>query len=284
MNLLMHVRKITILLAYMLQMTLIGADFNIMSWNIRRQGHENISDHAWFRRMQYVIDCIVQQKPAVFGLQEPVIEQVNDIAIQLPNYKWVGKGRGSAWFGMAKNEFNPIFYDATRVDLIEYGTFQINHPSLFKRKNQGLIPRICTWALFIDKETRVEFYVFNTHLDNKYHEARKNGLQAIVNEIKKIVPAGAAFFLMGDFNTEITDDIAPILAQIKLVHGQDVARTRSLAKVTHTSWRSGRSEYIDHIYLHMGLQRLRVKKYSVLQPNYPLEPSDHNPIVMTVKF
>lgn len=284
MNVCMHVRKITILLIYMIQMTLIGTELHIMTWNIRRQGHEKVPEHLWFRRMPYVADCIVKNKPTIVGLQESVIEQINDIAPLLPTYKWIGKGRGSAWFGLAKNEYNPIFYDPSHVELLDHSTFQLNSPSLFRRKKEGLIPRICTWAKFLDKSSKVEFYVFNTHLDNNYHEARKNGLNAVLQEIKKRVPAGALYFLMGDFNTEITEDIAKIITHAQMVHGQDLAKKRSLAKVTHTSWRSGRSEYIDHIFVHLGNRPIQIKKYTVVQPDYPIEPSDHNPITMNVQL
>ena len=66
------------------------------------------------------------------GLQEATIDQIKDLEHSLGNgrYAWFGIGRGAEWLGIAENEYNPIFYNPKKFELITSGTFFLN-PSGF---------------------------------------------------------------------------------------------------------------------------------------------------------
>lgn len=280
----LYIRKMSILFLYLLQLQLTASTFSIISYNIRRKGPENLPARLWERRLPSIAHCINTELPGILGLQEALPEQINDLVTACPDYAYFGTGRGSTWFGWGKNEHNPIFYKKSQFTLLAQGTFHINSPSLVKRKQKGLLPRICTWGHFKENKTGKTFYVYNTHLDNKYHKARINELRIIINDIEQRVPNNVPVFLMGDFNSDQTEEITQLVHRVHLKNTRTHALVKKGSSITHTSWGSGRSCYIDHIFARTGLSGLSINRHEVIQNTYPIEPSDHYPVKIEISL
>lgn len=276
--------SLVVLICLMSYSLLCNSPITITSFNIRREGPEKIEGRLWKHRKDAVVSEIASNNPDILCLQEPVKRQITYLAGKLQNYSWVGKGRGASWAGKGKNEYNPIFYKKDLLELINKGTFHINSYSFIRRKTEGRLPRICTWALFKLKSTGRTFYVFNTHLDNEYDLARKNGLKKVVHAIKARVPKDATVFLTGDFNANISSDYQALLNEVHLVNTKTLARKKTGPDITHESWSGGKPCIVDHILARAGSAPLVVKSYEVGMPNKKSPVSDHVPVSVSVLF
>ncbi len=221
-------------------------------------------------------------QPDIIGLQEPIKRQIEDLASGLEDYKSFGQSRGSkrkrlslwnrigAFFGT--NEYCPIFY-SKRLRLVEYGTFSIN--SGYMPNQTGWLSRICTWGLFEDIQSGKKFYVYNTHLDNMYKEARINGIKNVLKDIKnrtskKTYPV----VLMGDFNAEYAE-LKDRVEKVGFIHAKKKAESSSGPLHTNTGWKNDKLKIIDYILLKDC--DWCVKEYVVFET--PGEyPSDHLPV------
>lgn len=257
----------------------------IMTYNIRRKGSEPDPKYAWENRLPLVVGLIKKITPTILGLQEVTKEQFDDLKAELKKYESFGQGRGSSWFGWGTDEHTPIFYNKKRVELLEQGTFPLNQDDGYwapwKRQSTGLLPRIATWARFKDLQSDKEFYVYNTHLDNMYDEARLNQQNVICQQIidKTRLEQQTPIIVMGDFNAEFHSmtGFAKANSNCASVLGpQD----------TRTGWEDGALKEIDHILLSVAhLSSWEVQKYVVAQKGKE-EPyaSDHRPVYMDIKF
>ena len=119
----------------------------------------------------------------------------------------IGESRGSSWWGLATDEATTIAFKKDLFELQDYGTFSVN-PEFnswawmpWYRAQTGLLPRVCTWVRLKDKRTNKEFYVYNTHLDHMYAQARELAMQKIMKDIEQRA-AGYPVIMMGDFNRQ----------------------------------------------------------------------------------
>jgi endonuclease/exonuclease/phosphatase family metal-dependent hydrolase len=256
----------------------------IATYNIRRQGKEKLRSRKWKKRLPTVIQTIKAIQPDIIGFQEPIKQQVADLAVQLKNYAWFGSGRGKSYLGFGTDEYNPIFYNKKRFILRKKGTFRINCKSLFKRHTQGLLPRICTWGIFEVKETGEKIYVYNTHLDHKFSSARCNQLKNIITMMKQHnVKNGNNIVLLGDFNTELDGKVRPILDEMKLHNTKELAKKRKGPEITSPGWDNKDPRCIDHILANKDKKQTKVNQHVVLQQTKQ-QSSDHYPVFVDLCF
>lgn len=257
----------------------------IMTFNIRCGVREKASKNLWQNRRARVIELIESLHPDIMGLQEPTIEQMNDLEKAL-KLSWFGANRGSSWFGLAPDEYNPIFYNNERLELLESGTFSINPCTkmeyLWDRKKYGLLPRICTWGKFKDRATQQEFFVFNTHLDHLYAEAQRHGLETILKFIDE-KPANIPLIFMGDFNTEITPDLQTSTLK-NFINTSTIAREKAGPEETRTGWYFEELKKIDHILVRKGTSIEVLQQQTIVEPDKDTLPSDHRPVIDDLIF
>ncbi len=171
-------------------------DLKTISFNIRFD-NEADSLNKWAFRKSSVIDFIEYESPDFLGLQEALINQINDIEEELDNYQWVGVGRDD---GKLKGEFSPIFYFKERWSLFDSDTFWLSDtPDSISKSWDAALPRICTWGKFYDKVLTDTIFVFNTHYDHVGTNARLNSSKLILKRIDQL-SAFQNTILMGDFN------------------------------------------------------------------------------------
>ena len=178
------------------QMPNTGLNLNIMSFNIRRGTAPDGRNH-WIFRRDLVNEVLKHYHPDVLGLQEAVDFQISEIRAMLPGYEMV-KIINS---GDSKVLHNAIFYNAARFFLSEEGTFWYSDTpdNPWSRGWGNIMPRTCTWARLVEKESQQTFYFYNTHLDHLSQRSRKKSVILLTRRIHaRSYPD--AFVLTGDFN------------------------------------------------------------------------------------
>ena len=186
-------------------------NLKIMSYNVCVS---NSGENIWSERRDGGIEMIRKYKPDVFGMQECTLYQLEFFAEQLKadNYKYVAVSRDTGTEDH-NGERTALWYNAGRFDLLESGTFWLAEKS---NNEFALTPaigwdaeyrRTCTWAILRDKDSQVEFAVYNTHLEYKNlssatrgGRAREEGLKLMVEHMKGKMRPNRAVFFLGDMN------------------------------------------------------------------------------------
>lgn len=86
---------------------LMAQNIDVISYNIRFNNPAD-GENAWPKRSEQLIALLQFHQPDIFGLQEALIGQIEDIQKKMPKMKRVGVGRDD---GKTKGEFSPIFYN-----------------------------------------------------------------------------------------------------------------------------------------------------------------------------
>src|SRR5688572_18434730 len=125
---------------------------NVMTFNIR---YNNPGDslNAWPHRVDKVSSQILFHEAHIVGVQEAMHDQMQDLDRALLKYKYVGVGRED---GKEKGEYSAIFYDTTRLQVLQTQTFWLSEtPQVVGSKGwDAALARIVTWAKFRDKKTK----------------------------------------------------------------------------------------------------------------------------------
>lgn len=170
-----------------------------MSFNMKRN-YFSFGKNSWEKRAALVAQVIRQNSPDIMGTQELTTVSLSDMQRLLPEYSYVGQGRGGGMSG----EFSAIFYRSDRFTLLQDETFWLSqtpeHPS---RAWLALFPRICTTCrLRATDDSGTVLQIYNTHLDHISYFARVNGLKLIIEHIlqHQQKDGKVPVVLMGDFN------------------------------------------------------------------------------------
>ena len=227
-----------------------GSFLGLMTYNVRYD-NPNDGDDSWQYRRGEVVKFLGKVSPSIFGLQEALDHQVNDVKEGLPNCEHVGVGRDGGKHG----EYNPIFFNTKQMKLLDSCTFWLSDtPDVVGSRFEGAsLPRICTWGRFrgLDSEYSdlgefINFYVFNTHLDHQHRSIRKKQACVILNFMQSNIPEGVPAVLMGDFNAEKSEDcISEVSAVLK-----DASQPASVIRgaSTFTDFDGKSHENIDYMF------------------------------------
>lgn len=258
-----------------------SSELKVMSYNIRMDNSGD-GENAWPNRKEATIEMIKDLQPDVFGVQEAFSHQVAYVTEQLPVYHNVGVGRED---GVLEGEMMSIFWNTEAIDMIEWGTYWLSEtPDVPSMGWDAACYRTATWALMKDKRNGKHFYFVNTHLDHVGVEARKNGLQLVVDRIGAMNPEGYPMVLTGDFNMT-PDDEALVDLDKQMTSTRTIAeKTDDLS--TFNGW--GDPEIpehflIDYIYV-KGFKS--VPEYATIVKQYAGKPyvSDHYPIISILEY
>ncbi|MTI19827.1 endonuclease/exonuclease/phosphatase family protein, partial [Fulvivirga sp. RKSG066] len=180
--------------------------FDVMTYNIKYDDKKD-SINGWSARKADVIGLINYHDPELFGTQEGLKNQLDDIKSGLEGYAYIGIGRDG---GVGQGEYSAIFYDQQVFELKDSGTFWLSeNPHQPGKSWDAAFPRICTWGRFAYKATGQIILYFNTHFDHVGVTARAESAKLILQAIKKQKEESDAtkIILTGDFN--FTPDAAP---------------------------------------------------------------------------
>ncbi|WP_456379187.1 endonuclease/exonuclease/phosphatase family protein [Lutibacter sp.] len=251
----------------------------IISYNIR---YANTSDkeNNWDNRKNKIVKLLKDYNPAIFGIQEGLKNQVNYINSSLTSYKYIGVGRD----GTDKGEFSAIFYDTSKFNLKESGTFWLSEtPDTVSIGWDANLKRICTYGFFEIKTTKEKIAVFNTHFDHIGKTARENSATLILAKINQLNTNNYPVILMGDFN--VTPKEKPIqILKTYLNEASEISETTLIGpKGTFNGFSSNRvTKKIDYFFT----KNVKILSNTHINDllNNSKHISDHLPIMITLKY
>ena len=257
------------------------AAVRVMSFNIRYNTPDDGED-AWPNRKDMVAGVIQFHRADFAGLQEALLEQIEDLETRLPDYEWFGVGRAD---GITEGEYTPIFYRPDRFELIEYDTFWLSEtPEMPGSKSwDAAIERIATWGIFRDLRTDNRFVLLNTHFDHIGQEARQESAELILSRLDSI-SSELPTIVTGDFNT--TPDTEPYRILTTSDSGlRDAFGATEYPHYGPTSTWSGfegvtSDRRIDYVFVSDGVDVLR---HGILSETVNGRfPSDHLPVLAEI--
>lgn len=169
----------------------------VVTFNVR-YNTLNDSINAWPNRASMVFGFIREEKPDIFGMQEVLLNQYEELDSALNEYASVGVGRSD---GAKGGEMNPVFYLKERFDMARTKTFWLSDtPEIAGSQAWGAsLPRIVTWMELVDKATHEHLFIFNTHFAHDSDSARIMSSGLLLAKADSIA-SEFPFIITGDFN------------------------------------------------------------------------------------
>ena len=304
-----NLKKLCLLATFiLLSSPILAQEMLVGTYNIRNKNDgDSIRGEVWGKRRQVICDQVNFMSPAIFGTQEVLHGQLQDLLHGLRNYRYIGVGRDD---GKTKGEYAAIFYEKNRLRLLDHGDFWLNEtPDRPALGWDAACIRICTWGKFKDLRTKQKFYFFNLHMDHVGRVARREGARLVVSKIREIA-GKKPVVLTGDFNVDQTDEIYSIFTESGiLMDSYAVAPVRFAENGTFNDYKPmlKTSSRIDHVFVSPSVH---VDAYGVLTDSYwtpntdsahlqkatdaPQEisfgsytrrnPSDHYPVMVRIRW
>jgi endonuclease/exonuclease/phosphatase family metal-dependent hydrolase len=268
-----------ILFTVLLMTSLLSASaqtISVMTYNIRLDTKSDGVNH-WPLRTTKVYDLIKKYDPDIFGVQEALSNQMEDLLKNLPEYAFVGVGRDD---GKTKGEYSAIFYKKGKFRIHKQNTFWLSEtPEVPGSKSwDAAITRVATWAQLEELKSKRKFLFVNTHFDHIGQVAREKSAELIkvkVSELKKKLPV----IITGDFNSEPMDPPYLTMTNGKILVVKD-SRPATSTQGTFCSFgvNTMPCKTIDYIFHSV---EWTATEYQVVQDNDgAYYPSDHLPVIV----
>ncbi|HMB61835.1 MAG TPA: endonuclease/exonuclease/phosphatase family protein [Eudoraea sp.] len=255
---------------------------DVLTYNIRYDNPRD-SINNWDNRKGFLISQLIFHEPAIFGTQEGLLHQLQDIKGSLAGYTFFGKGRDD---GREAGEFSAIFYDQNKLKLLRENTFWLSEtPEVPSKGWDAAIKRVCTYGLFQTKEGRAVFWVFNTHLDHIGERARLESIRLIQTKIKEINTENFPVVLMGDLNLDPDHPAIKFLAE-NMDDTQILAGSKAFGPTGTFNgfmFNEAVKRRIDYIFT--SQDDFEILKYGILSDSKDGRyPSDHLPVYVRLEF
>ena len=253
------------------------ATFNLRYSIEKNYKSDSVKGEDWVRRGPVAAALIRFHEFEIFGTQEGLLHQLEDLLAWLPGYKYVGVGRDD---GKKAGEHTAIFYKTEKFKVLDHGDFWLSETP--EKPSMGwdgtCCHRMCTWIQFEDLESGKKFYFFNTHFDHQAVVARKESSKLILQKIDDIAGDNPVIF-MGDLNGDHKSDWYKSLETSKKL--QDTFNQAEDPYAVNGSFngfgrRTGSKSIIDHVFV---TKHFKTEKWGILTDTYHGKfPSDHFPI------
>ncbi|AOA61408.1 Putative endonuclease/Exonuclease/Phosphatase [Komagataella phaffii] len=140
--------------------------------------YETSGEVPWSKRRISIANHVVFNGAGIFAVQEALYRQVQDLNELLnlfdsSSWDWIGLGRDDGKLG---GEFEAIFYDTERFELIEWDNFWLSKTPFEPSRYPGAGSlRTVTIGLFKFKgeESKNPFIIMNTHYDEQSENQRR---------------------------------------------------------------------------------------------------------------
>jgi endonuclease/exonuclease/phosphatase family metal-dependent hydrolase len=250
-----------------------------LTYNIKLD-YPKDGENSWTNRKSFMVRQLQFYEPDIFGVQEAMPNQMKDLDSLLNDYNFVGVGRDD---GNNQGEYSAIFYKSDQFKVLNTSTFWLSEtPGKVSIGWDAVCNRVCSYALFENKNTNKQFYVFNTHFDHIGVEARKNSAVLIIQKIKEINTEMYPVILMGDFNMQENHESIQYISK----YLKDSKSVSELGPFGPSGTFNGFifnepvTERIDFIFVS---SEIKVEKYAVLSDSEDCRyPSDHLPVLIKV--
>jgi len=253
----------------------------IATFNIR-YANQSDSGNLWVDRAPVVANLIRFHDFDVFGIQEGLKHQLEDMSTALPEYDRYGVGRDD---GKEGGEHSAIYYLKDKYTLVDKGDFWLSETPDKPGKgwDATCCNRICSWVYLKDIKTKKMFYAFNVHFDHQGKIARIESGKLMVQKIKEIA-GDKPVVLTGDFNGDRDSEWYKTIANSDIL--QDVHSKVKYPYQNNSSSNGFRTprgmRVIDHIFLS---KQFTAKKWGILTDTYfGKYPSDHFPVVAVLEL
>lgn len=290
----MKIRMLLLTVVVLQSFHVIAQSLNVGQFNIRNDNPGDKSHgNGWDVRKHKVFDLVNYEQWDIWGAQEVLNNQLEDLMANLDGYAYVGTGRDD---GKTKGEYAPIFYKKSRIRCLKNGQFWLSEtPDVVASKGwDAALCRICTWGYFEDKSSKWHFWAFNLHMDHIGDKARSESAKLILKKIEDMC-GNEPFILTGDFNVDQNSDVYRLLMESgKLQDAYSVARHRMAETGSMSFFNTdySRNSRIDHVFVS---PQYRVHKYGLLTYNYWTHEeasakhkartiSDHYPVSASVEL
>lgn len=268
-----------------------GSRVKIMTFNIR-VGSAADGPDAWDKRKPLVFQVFADQDADIVDVQEALNFQLAEIDANVSGYKRIGVGTED---GRTKGPFNAIYYRASRFTLDQSSTFWLSStPGVAGSQTWGnKFPRAVTWGHFVEKTSGYAFYVYNTHFDHVSQPSREKSAVLLASRIAARAETDAPFLVTGDFNategnlaTRYLKGNARIDGALTPIPMRDTFRVlhpdAGNVGTAHGFGGGTGGNKIDYVYMQPSQKAVmaQIDHYN-LGGRYP---SDHFPVIATVKF
>ena len=265
----------------------------VMTFNVRGSFHEGDGINAWNNRSAVNVETIKRYAPDVIGFQELQSGNLDTYEKELPEYVCVlGPEAGNK----TPHEFNAIFYDPTRLEVLDSGGFWLSTTPEIHSSSWGTrCIRSANWVCLRCLDTGLSFLHLNTHLDHVSKSARVEGSKLIFRKLEETQNGQGndlPVILTGDFNCapdslphrNFTEDgfVDTYLA----AGNDDVGDSYTFHAFRGSRYparRGSASGRIDWILLRDQRQRIRTKSQLIVRDCHEesgIYPSDHYPILV----
>ena len=254
--------------------------FRIATWNVRCiEVKDSLQGDAWSKRAPEIAKVVRFRNFDVVGMQEVDSTQRAMLEELLPEYEWVLD---------RSTEGNPIAFRKDRLELLDNGVFWYSRSMIPGAKDwDSKHPRYCNWVRLVERETRKELFVFNTHWDNKGDTARMESARMTRSLVPRIAGESATV-LMGDLNIKPGRKPIQILKEDSLFReALEISPIVSIPEGSFTKFRTDRHSEatLDHMFCRGSVDILR---YGILRETYfdgeqYRFPSDHHPVMIEIE-
>lgn len=272
---------LTFALLFAVLTTVNAQSFTVATFNIRYDNPRD-SGNLWVNRAPIVANLIRFHDFDVFGVQEGLKNQIDDMNAALPQYARYGKGRDD---GKEAGEHSVIYYKKDKFKLLKSGDFWLSATPNVPGKgwDATCCNRICSWVYLENTESKKKFYLFNVHFDHQGVIARKESGKLMVQKIKEIA-GNEAVLLTGDLNGGRESEWYQTIANSEIL--KDAYSGVKFPYENNSSSNGFRTPrgmgVIDHIFMS---KQFTATRWGILTDTYFGKfPSDHFPVMATVKL
>jgi len=261
-------------------MTSIAQKITVATYNLRYDNKQD-TGNLWVNRLPAVTALIRFHDFDIFGTQEGLKNQLDDISTALPAYSSYGVGRDD---GKDKGEHASIFFKKDLFTLLNSGDFWLSQtPDTPSMGWDGkCCKRICSWLYLQDKKSKKKFYFFNAHYDHEGMIARVESSKLILKKIKDIAGNEPAIF-SGDLNGGHSSEWYQAIATSEFL--QDIYELVPYPYASNGSFNGfgktlQQTDIIDHIFV---TNQFLATRWGVLTDSYHGKyPSDHFPVIADI--
>lgn len=246
-----------------------------VTFNIRCD-YDQDGENSFRFRKKSILEKLGREKPDIVCFQEVRPHVAEWLKQELGEYYVLGCGRSKDF----ADEQMTLAYRRDRFDLLFWETFWLSATGKpgSRFQDQSPCPRTAAEAVLLDREDHNALYrVINTHLDHEGVEARRRGLQVILNRLAhtKHFPE-AGLILAGDFNAE--PDWPELSALWET--GNITDASASLGGTFHDYGRIERYEKIDYVCIAPPLRAENARLWTDCTDGVYL--SDHYPVCVDI--
>ena len=260
-------RRLLVLFFQLLVVVSISAQQLIVgTYNLRNHNHDDeLQGNGWSQRCPVISQLVTFNDFDVWGAQEVLHDQLNDLLSAMPQYGYLGVGRDD---GKTGGEYAPIFYKKSRLKVLKEGHFWLSQHTDYPNKGwDAACIRICTWGFFKDLKTNKKFWFFNLHMDHMGVVARRESSRLILKKVKEFC-GNAPVILTGDFNVDQTHESYRLLANSGIL--RDTYKIADMSYTLNGTFNdfdpfSKTDGQIDHIFVS---RQFHVYRFGILTDTY----------------